>query len=81
MQNIVDMELVKGYQSYSVTIDGKVRATAHVVQVQLGIYSIKVDGMWRGNLGHEDAIAFLETVDLDVPLDRSARRALLSPKL
>lgn len=79
MLNIVDMELVKGYQTYSVTIDGKVRATAHVVQVQLDIYSVKVDGTWMGNLGHEDAIAYLETMDPS-KTDRSARRTLLSPR-
>lgn len=79
--NTVKTEIIKGYASYSVEVDGKVRATAHVVQVQLGIYSVKVDGMWRGNLVETDAYEYLENLDLDAPLDRSARRALLHPAL
>lgn len=75
--NKVDIEYVKGYESYSVTVDGKVRATAHVVQVQLSVYSVKVDGTWMGNLVETEAYEYLENLDLDAPLDRSARRKLL----
>lgn len=54
----VTTELVKGYDALTVRdASGAVLATAHVVQVKVDIYSIKVGGAWVGNMLRTDVIA------------------------